>query len=99
MGRHSGPTDSAVRLSARVYGVVQGVGFRFRTMGKAEELGLTGVVENLTDGSVAVVAEGPEEQVSSLLDWLRSSHAPGRVERVDPSFTAAEGTFGEFSAR
>lgn len=86
-------------MSARVYGVVQGVGFRFRTVGKAEELGLTGVVENLADGSVAVLAEGPEEQVSSLLDWLRSGHAPGRVERVEQSFATAEGTFRKFSAR
>lgn len=99
MGRHSGPSEDAVRLSARVYGVVQGVGFRFRTMGKAEELGLAGTVENLGDGSVALVAEGPEEQVSALLDWLRSSHVPGRVERVEHAFTAAEGTFQGFSAR
>lgn len=99
MGRHSGPSEDAVRLSARVYGVVQGVGFRFRTQGRAEELGLTGTVENLDDGSVAVLAEGPEEQVSGLLDWLRSSEAPGRVERVEQAFTAAEGTFQGFSAR
>ena len=50
MAGHHGSTPDHIRLSARVTGVVQGVGFRFWTMGKAEELGLTGEVKNLDDG-------------------------------------------------
>jgi acylphosphatase len=88
-----------VRLSARVFGVVQGVGFRYWTMGKADELALKGEVKNLSDGSVAIVAEGPQQQVQKLLDWLRSDNAPGRVERVEESLTAAEGSFRDFRAR
>ena len=107
MGRHTGPAADApdssgagsVRLEARVFGMVQGVGFRFWTMGKAEELGLSGEVKNLDDGSVALVAEGPEPQVRALLDWLNSSRTPGQVERVEDSLTAAQGTFHGFSAR
>src|SRR5919112_2164736 len=93
------PDAEDVRLTARVFGVVQGVGFRFWTMGKAEELGLTGEVKNLDDGSVAVVAEGPEPQVRDLLDWLNSGRTPGRVERVDNELSAAEGRFRGFNAR
>ena len=69
MARHAGSSTEepdpaasdagAVRLTARVFGVVQGVGFRYWTMGKADELGLSGEVRNLDDGSVALVAEGP----------------------------------------
>ncbi|MGY4541538.1 acylphosphatase [Arthrobacter sp. UYNi723] len=88
-----------IRLSARVFGVVQGVGFRFWTMGKADELALKGVVRNLDDGSVSIVAEGPEQQVQKLLDWLRSENAPGRVERVEESISAADGSFRDFRAR
>ena len=95
----SGRDSGDVRLSARVFGVVQGVGFRFWTMGKADELALTGVVKNLDDGSVSIVAEGPEHQVQALLDWLRSENAPGRVERVEESFSAADGSFRDFRAR
>ena len=79
--------------------MVQGVGFRFRTMGKAEELGLAGEVENLSDGSVAVVAEGPGRQVRALLDWLNSPNTPGRVERVEDSFSAVHGKFRGVRAR
>lgn len=88
-----------IRLSARVFGVVQGVGFRFRTMGKADDLGLTGLVENLDDGSVSIIAEGPEQQLQKLLQWLRSANAPGRVERVEDSRSAADGSFRDFTAR
>ena len=111
MARHAGPPSGApdapdndavagtVRLEARVFGMVQGVGFRFRTMGKAEELGLAGEVRNLGDGSVAVVAEGPGRQVRALLDWLNSPNTPGRVERVEDSFSAVHGKFRGFRAR
>ena len=48
-----------IRLSARVFGVVQGVGFRFWTMGKADELALKGVVRNLDDGRCPSRPKGP----------------------------------------
>ena len=95
----TGPNDGDIRLSARVFGMVQGVGFRFWTMGKAEELGLTGLVKNLDDGSVSVIAEGPAAQVEALLDWLKSENTPGRVERVEDTLSAAEGAFRGFKAR
>ena len=99
MAGHHGSTPDHIRLSARVTGVVQGVGFRFWTMGKAEELGLTGEVKNLDDGSVALVAEGPERQVHGLLEWLNSGQTPGRVDRVEDAISAAEGHFRGFRAR
>ncbi|MFF2348038.1 acylphosphatase [Pseudarthrobacter sp. NPDC058119] len=107
MGRHAGSAhdparggsaQDTVRLDARVFGVVQGVGFRYWTMGTAEELGLSGEVGNLDDGSVSVIAEGAEPQVRKLLDWLTSDRTPGRVERVESDFSAAQGTFNGFRA-
>ena len=67
--------------------------------GKAEELGLAGLVKNLDDGSVSVVAEGPQDRIQELLDWLKSDNAPGRVERVEDTLSAAEGGFRGFNAR
>ena len=100
MGRHErtqdGPTQDSVRLDARVFGMVQGVGFRYWTMGTAEDLGLSGEVKNLADGSVSVVAEGPQPQVRKLLDWLNSDRTPGRVERVDSSMSEAGGKYRGF---
>ncbi|XAS68192.1 acylphosphatase [Micrococcaceae bacterium Sec5.7] len=89
--------DSAanVRLKARVTGVVQGVGFRYWTARKADELGLTGSVRNDDDGSVAVVAEGPQPVIIEFRRWL-SSDAPGRVAHVDEELSPAEGDSGSF---
>lgn len=85
-----------VRLTARVEGIVQAVGFRYWTRRKADELGLTGTVRNDDDGSVAVVVEGPQPVVLEFLNWLRSDKAPGRVENVEDSVAPATGEFKEF---
>ena len=103
MGRHERPArdesgQEAVRLDARVSGMVQAVGFRYWTMGQAEELGLSGEVRNLDDGSVSVVAEGPESKVRQLLEWLNSGRTPGRVDDVEASMSEASGTFRGFRA-
>jgi acylphosphatase len=93
----SNPADAdSVRLTARVTGMVQGVGFRYWTARKADELGLTGSVRNDDDGSVAVVAEGPQPDIVEFRRWLGSSHAPGRVAHVDEKVSPAEGGLGSF---
>ncbi|WP_347110128.1 acylphosphatase [Paenarthrobacter sp. S56] len=85
-----------VRLTARVSGMVQGVGFRYWTARKADELLLKGTVRNRADGSVEIVAEGLPADIDRFLDWLRSSHAPGRVEDVDSQALDATGEFSDF---
>ncbi|MGJ3189583.1 acylphosphatase [Paenarthrobacter nitroguajacolicus] len=86
-------TNEALRLTARITGVVQGVGFRYWTARRAEELVLRGTVRNNHDGSVQLIAEGSAADVDSLVKWLHSTRAPGRVEKVE--FEVSDGT-GEF---
>ncbi|WP_284977572.1 acylphosphatase [Arthrobacter sp. fls2-241-R2A-200] len=85
-----------VRLTARVTGVVQGVGFRYGTARKARELALKGTVRNTTDGAVELIAEGQVAEVENLAGWLHSKHAPGRVEDVDFRIAEATGEFDDF---
>lgn len=68
------------RLVALVDGHVQGVGFRWWARGEAVGLRLSGSAENLADGRVRVVAEGPEGALTELLRRLPSG--PGRVDEV-----------------
>jgi len=89
-------TGPNVRLTARVQGMVQAVGFRYWTVRKAEELALRGTVRNNDDGTVAVVVEGPQAVVLQFRAWLRSPDAPGRVEHVEETVTAATGEFSGF---
>ena len=89
-------TDETLRLTARITGVVQGVGFRYWTARKADALLLKGTVRNSADGSVELVAEGSAADVDSIVKWLHSSRAPGRVENVDFQVSDATGEFDDF---
>lgn len=72
-----------VCIAAYVYGVVQGVGFRYSTQHQATALGLTGYARNLDDGSVEVVACGEPAQVDRLMEWLKQGGPrSARVDRV-----------------
>ena len=75
-------------LRATVYGVVQGVGFRWYVRGRALRHGLTGRAANRPDGAVDVEAEGDRESLERFLDSLREG--PGRVARVE--HVLADGT-------
>jgi len=65
-----------------VQGVVQGVGFRAATRRMALQLHLRGWVRNLADGSVEVVAVGPEPAVRRLQEWCRDGPPAARVRTV-----------------
>ena len=87
------------RLTAWVEGRVQGVGFRWWTRARALELGLTGSAENLTDGRVKVVAEGPQARCQQLLALLEGGQTPGRVRRVITRWGPAIGGLAGFAER
>ncbi|BCW04893.1 acylphosphatase [Arthrobacter sp. NtRootA1] len=88
--------DDEVRITARITGVVQGVGFRYWTARKADELMLKGTVRNNRDGSVQLVAEGPVSHAEALVSWLHSARAPGRIENMEFDVSDATGEFDEF---
>ena len=53
-------------------GRVQGVGFRWTNQGTANELGLSGWVRNLPDGTVSMEVEGRAGQIIEHLDAMHS---------------------------
>jgi len=61
------------QVRVRYEGEVQVVGFRYAVRCIANGLDVTGGVENLPDGSVQLVAEGPEEVLKRLLLQIRVS--------------------------
>ena len=66
----------------RVYGLVQGVGFRWFTCREAHRLGIVGWVRNRRDGSVEIHAQGPEAQVDDLQSWAEKGPPHARVDCV-----------------
>lgn len=73
----------------QVFGMVQGVGFRWFVARHARSLGLTGYARNLPNGSVEVMADGPEEAMPALERLLRAGPASAQVDRVERSTEAA----------
>ena len=61
-----------IRKHIIFYGRVQGVGFRYYAVQKANQLGLTGWVKNLYDGSVEMEVEGQEELIDQLIIFLQN---------------------------
>lgn len=53
-------------ISLEVYGIVQGVGFRYTTKMLADQIGIVGKVENRNDGSVYIEAQGDSEKLSAI---------------------------------
>lgn len=70
------------RVHVIVTGTVQGVGFRWSTQLRAEELGLSGWVRNRPDGSVEAELEGPEDTVEQLVTWMADGPPGARVTGV-----------------
>jgi DNA ligase D-like protein (predicted 3'-phosphoesterase) len=78
-------------VRAVVRGEVQAVGFRDTTLGRARGLGVMGWVRNGEDGSVLVHAEGPEDTVEELLEFLREGPPAARVAEVAVERVKVEG--------
>jgi acylphosphatase len=88
--------SSRSALHAIVYGLVQGVNYRYFVQRNAESMGLTGCVQNLDDGSVEVVAEGEKDKLAQLIAKLKAGPRSARVERVDVEWGEHTGKYNEF---
>lgn len=73
-------------LHLKIHGRVQGVFFREEARQKSQELGLSGYVKNLPDGTVEVVAEGEEEVLKNMLEWCKIGPRHAKVEKVEESW-------------
>jgi len=87
------------RLHAIVKGLVQGVGYRFFVIRRAELLGLTGWVKNLPDGTVEVVAEGDRELLEELIKELWKGPSAAQVTDVIINWERYTGEFKNFDVR
>jgi acylphosphatase len=85
------------RLTARVTGRVQGVGFRWWVRRHADALGLTGWVMNADDErSVELVAEGAPAALDELERLIQDGPSGAVVETVDHRREPASGEFDGF---
>lgn len=83
-----------VRAHVFVSGQVQGVFFRATTRDTARDRGVDGWVENLEDGRVEAVFEGPEDAVEEMVEWCHTGSPTARVEDVEVEYEPPESLDG-----
>ncbi len=87
------------RLVAVVMGTVQGVGYRFWAIQRAEALGLTGYVQNMPDGNVKVVAEGDDDNLRQFAELLKRGPAGAFVREVVATYVTATEEFWDIRVK
>ncbi len=84
------------KVSARIYGIVQHVGYRNFVRGSARKLGVTGWVKNNFDGSVEAIFEGADQAVNELIERCKTGPMLAMVEKVDIVDQEPQKEFEEF---
>ncbi|WP_224983377.1 acylphosphatase [Geomonas agri] len=88
-----------IRASLIVRGRVQGVAFRHHTARTAQQLGVSGWVRNLSDGSVEACFEGEEADVLAMVQWCRRGPELARVDELIEKRDQHTGEFTGFQVR
>ena len=83
------------RQTCHFSGRVQGVGFRYTVQNLAMQYDVHGYVRNLGDGRVELVVEGPDEEMSALVDSVRRKMGC-YISKVDCNDCPATGEFEQF---
>ncbi|HET9642268.1 MAG TPA: acylphosphatase [Burkholderiaceae bacterium] len=67
----------------RVYGRVQGVGYRCACVQQARKMGVTGWVRNRMDDSVEAMLQGTSSQLDRMCNWMRDEVSTALVEDMN----------------
>ncbi|MBN1235401.1 MAG: acylphosphatase [Methanotrichaceae archaeon] len=85
-----------MKLTAFVSGKVQEVGYRARIVDIANAFGLRGMVENLLDGRVKIIAEGEDERLKWFESAIIIKNTLINVSSIDKKYSPATGEFENF---
>jgi acylphosphatase len=84
------------RLTAYISGRVQKVGYRARVVALAEDMGLTGFVQNYPDGRVEVVAEGEKSALEKFVAELNIKNTFIDVKNIEAEYSETSQTYTRF---
>lgn len=73
--------------------------FRYYTVKKARQLGVTGWVRNLADGRVEATFEGDEAAVREVVDWCHHGPPAAQVREVAIEWEPPTGSYDGFDVR
>ncbi len=79
-----------------VKGLVQGVGFRYFVMNRANRLGLTGFVKNLYNGDVEILVQGDRSLVNEMINEVRIGPRLADVQDIKVEWKKIEKIYTRF---
>ena len=83
----------------KVYGKVQGVGFRYYTLRQANKLGVKGWVRNARDGTVEIVAQGDPASLDKLSAAVKQGSPASEVKRIHVEETDGMKRYSSFQVK
>lgn len=84
------------QLHLRIYGNVQGVGFRRWVKQHAAGLGFCGFVKNEDDGTVTVLIQGNEKNLEKFLKMCYDGPSFAQITHVTPKWSKPKESFSSF---
>jgi acylphosphatase len=82
-----------------VNGLVQGVGFRYFVVKRAEQLGLKGFTKNLAGGEVYTVVEGDAAAIEELFNMIKIGPSYASVKNAVIKWGEYKNEFKQFEVR
>ena len=82
-----------------VKGKVQGVGYRYFTAKRANEIGLKGFVKNQPDGDVILRAQGNKSDIETLIGLLKIGPRLSHVDSVNVQWLDSSPEYSSFSIK
>jgi len=86
----------SIRAHILISGRVQGVSFRAKAQKVAQEFGVSGWIQNLSDGRVEAVIEGREDKVEQMIEWAKRGPFLAKVDNIDIEWQEYKGEFNNF---
>ena len=82
-----------------ITGKVQNVRYRDYVQVSAGALGITGYVQNLPDGTVAVCAQGLPDELKEFVEYLHEGSLQAKVEGVSVDWRTTKRQADDFSIK
>jgi acylphosphatase len=90
---------SVKRAQLLITGRVQGVGYRYSAVIRANQHGVAGWVRNTREGHVEIMAEGPADDLEGFIEWCRRGPSAAWVQDVHVDWQPPTGEFSSFDLR
>jgi len=87
------------RAEILVNGLVQGVGFRYFVVRRAEELGLKGYTKNLFSGEVYTIVEGERFMIEDFYNKIKIGPVHANVKNASIRWSESKNEFNRFEVR